>query len=213
MSRLAIKVQGFTLLEILIAMAVFSLIGLASAQVLYSVLASDEISQTAAKGLTKIQRSYQIIQRDMMQMAPRGLRVNGEAPQKTYLLAGDSVLDSSDEGIAFSRLGWRNPAQMFPRGTSQAVGYRLFDNKLQRLHFLYPDQGAGVEPQIVELMENVEQLKFEYFSQKKWQTKWQGHGLPQGIAMIVTTQKHGELRWQFLVPGAVISASPTGGQK
>jgi len=196
-----IKHKGFTLLEILIAMAVFSLIGLASAQVLYSVLASDEISQTSAKRLTKIQRSYQIIQRDVMQMAPRGLRPNGEAPHKVYLLAGDSVLEGSDEGIIFSRLGWRNPAQMFPRGTSQAVGYRLFEHKLQRLHYLYPDQGAGVEPQVVDLIEQVEQLKFEYFSGKKWLNKWQSKDLPQGLAFIVTTKKYGELRWQFLVPG------------
>lgn len=201
MTTRLLKPTGFTLLEILIAMSIFSLIGLASTQVLFSVLTSDEVSQSSAKALTKMQRTYQIIQRDVMQMAPRGVRIGGEASQQTYLIAGEGVIDSSGDGIAFTRLGWRNPAQMFPRGTSQAVGYRLFENRLQRLHYLYPDPAAGAEPQTVDLIDDVEQLKFEYFDNKKWRKSWPNPYLPQGLAFIITTKKYGEIRWQFLVPG------------
>jgi len=195
--------RGFTLLEIMIAMAIFSMIGLASAQVLFSVLTSDEVSQQSAKELTAFQRSYQIIQRDVMQMAPRATRVNGEEPKATFILTGDGLLDSEGDGVAFNRLGWRNPAQMFPRGTTQAVGYRLLENKLQRLHSLYPDQEGDIEPKVIDLLDNVEQFKLEFFGDKKWQKKWQKPELPQGIAFIITTKKYGEIRWQYLVPGPV----------
>jgi len=193
--------RGFTLLEILIAMSIFTLIGLASSQVLFSVLTSDEVSQQSAKELTAMQRSYQIIQRDVMQMAPRKTRINGDEPTKNYLLSGEGILEGDGYGIAFNRLGWRNPAQMFPRGTTQAVGYRLLDNKLQRLHFLYPDQEEGGEPKIVDLLSDVEKLRFEFFHNTKWHAKWDQTELPQGIAFIVTTKKYGEIRWQYLVPG------------
>lgn len=193
--------QGFTLLEILIALAIFSLIGIASSQVLHSVLASDSVSQQSAKELTRLQRSYQIIQRDVMQMVARNVRLNGQAPSSTHIVTGDGVIDGEDQDIVFARLGWRNPAQMFPRGTTQVVGYRLVENKLQRLHHLYPDQESGVEPKAVDLLEDVEALKFEYFANKQWQEKWEKPNLPQGVAFIVTTKKYGELRWQFLVPG------------
>jgi len=195
--------RGFTLLEIMIAMAIFSLIGLASAQVLFSILTSDEVSQESAKELTAMQRSYQIIQRDVMQMAPRATRIDGEEPKDNFILTGEGILEGDGFAIAFNRLGWRNPAQMFPRGTTQAVGYRLLDNKLQRLHSLYPDQEGDVEPKVVDLLTDVEQLKFEYFGNKKWQKTWDKTDLPQGIAFIVTTKKYGEIRWQFLVPGPI----------
>lgn len=193
--------NGFTLLEILIAMAIFSLIGLASSQVLFSVLTSDEVSQQSAKELTAMQRSYQVIQRDVMQMVPRATRVNGEQPQENYILSGEGILDGEGDGIAFNRLGWRNPAQMFPRGTTQAVGYRLFENKLQRLHYLYPDQAGDSEVKSVDLLKDIEQLTFEYFSNKKWRKTWGQTDLPQGLAFILTTKKYGEIRWQYLVPG------------
>jgi len=189
---------GFTLIEIMIAMAIFALIGLASNQVLFSVLTSDEVSQQASQRIKQVQRSYQLIQTDLMQMAPRPIRLGDNEPSSKLLLAGEGVIDSDDHGIAFTRLGWRNPAQMFPRGSVQAVGYRLVDNQLQRLHYLYPDQQAGTQPQVTVLLRDVEQLKFEYFADKKWQKNWTKSELPQGVAMLLTLKSYGSLRWQFL---------------
>lgn len=194
--------RGFTLIEILIAIAIFALIGLASHQVLFSVLTSDEVSQQAAQRIKRVQRSYQLMQTDMMQIAQRTVRIGGGESAKQMLLAGDGVIDSQDHGIAFTRLGWRNPAQMFPRGTVQAVGYRLVDNRLERLHYLYPDQESGTEPQVTALLDDVEALKFEFFAQKKWQQSWQKNTLPQGIAVIIELKSYGELRWQFLAAGS-----------
>lgn len=195
--------HGFTLIEIMIAIAIFALIGLASHQVLFSVLSSDEVSQNAAQRIKQAQRTYQLIQTDIMQITPRSIRLNGGEPSEKFLLAGDGVIESDDHGIAFTRLGWRNPAQMFPRGTVQAVGYRLVENRLERLHYLYPDQESGTDPQITVLLRDVEALKFEYFDQKKWQKKWDKATIPAGIAMILTLKSYGEIRWQFL---AVASA-------
>lgn len=200
--RLA-RQSGFTLIEILIAIAIFALIGLASHQVLYSVLTSDEVSQQASQRIKQVQRSYQLIQTDIMQIAQRSVRVGGEEPSKQLLLAGDGVIDSEEHGIAFTRLGWRNPAQMFPRGTVQAVGYRLVENNLERLHYLYPDQESGIEPQVTVLLRDVEGLKFEFYREKKWQKNWQQPTIPQGVAVIIKLKSYGELRWQFLTTGEV----------
>lgn len=194
--------RGFTLIEVLIAMAIVAIIGVASAQVVSSVIASDEASQKADKRITLLQRTYQTIQRDMLQMTSRSVRINGGKPRKQFIFAGENVLESDDDGIVFTRKGWRNPAQMFPRSNLQGVGYRVVDGKLERLHYLYPDQGPGTEPQITTLIEDVTGFKIEYFGTKKWQKEWQKPTLPQGIAFNITTEAFGDVRWQFLVPSA-----------
>lgn len=200
--------RGFTLIEVLIAIAIIAVIGLASAQVISSVIRSDEISEEANKRITLLQRTYQTVQRDMMQMTARGVRVNGGEVQKRYLFAGENVIESDDDGIVFTRKGWRNPAQMFPRSTLQGVGYRVVEKKLQRLHYLYPDQAAGVEPQITTLMNDVIGFKLEYFDKNKWQKEWQKPNLPKGIALIITTEALGDIRWIFIVPS---TPEPKGG--
>lgn len=199
-----IKQRGFTLVEVLIAISIVAFIGLASSQVISSVLRSDEISQEADKRITLLQRTYQTVQRDMMQMTQRAVRVNGGEPQKRYMFAGESVIESDDDGIVFTRHGWRNPAQMFPRSTLQSVGYRLTQDTLERLHFLYPDQAAGVEPQVTQLLTGVTAFKLEFFNNGVWLKTWEKPNLPQGIALLLTTQALGEIRWQFLVPSAPI---------
>lgn len=199
-----IKQRGFTLVEVMIAISIVAFIGLASSQVISSVIRSDEISQEADKRITLLQRTYQIVQRDMMQMAQRAVRVNGGEPQKRYMFAGDNIIESEGDGIVFTRKGWRNPAQMFPRSTLQSVGYRLMEDKLERLHFLYPDQAAGVEPQVTQLLTGVTSFKIEFFDKDVWFKAWEKPNLPKGIALILTTKALGEIRWQFLVPGGPV---------
>lgn len=205
------KKNGFTLIEVLIAMAIVAIIGVASAQVVSSVIDSDQASQKADKRITLLQRTYQTIQRDMLQMATRSVRVNGGKPQKRYIFAGENVLESDEDGIVFTRKGWRNPAQMFPRSNLQGVGYRVRDGKLERLHFLYPDQAAGVEPEVTTLIEGVTGFKIEYFDNKKWQKEWQKPTLPKGIALAISTEAFGDIRWQFIVPGGPIAQTSQGG--
>lgn len=192
--------KGFTLIEVMIAISIMAVIGLASAQVIDAVLRSDRISVEADKRITLLQRTYQIIQRDMMQMSQRSVRIDGNTTQTPMMLAGENVIESEFDGIVFTRHGWRNPAQMFPRSTLQAVGYRVVDQKLERLHYLYPDQSADTEPQITSLISDITQLKMEYFIKDAWQTQWSGKGRPEGIAFIITSDALGDIRWQFIVP-------------
>ena len=202
--------RGFTLIEVLIAISIIAIIGLASAQVISSVLRSDEISMEADARITLLQRTYQMIQRDMMQMSNRTVRVNGGEPQKRVMFAGQNVIESEDDGLVFTRKGWRNPAQMFPRSTLQSVGYRLVEDKLERLHFLYPDQASGVEPQVTQLLDGVTAFKLEYYDSGKKKKSWEKPNLPKGIALILTTKAMGEIRWNFLVPSGPVKKSNNG---
>ena len=70
--------RGFTLIEILIAMAIFTLIGLASTGLLTTVIDSNDISEERFAKLQLLQRAMITIERDLQQAVPRAVRINGE---------------------------------------------------------------------------------------------------------------------------------------
>lgn len=192
---------GFTLLEMLVAIAIFAVLAVSAYSVLSNVQTTNEVSMRHADRLANLQRTYFTLSRDLTQMAHRKVRTDGDEPVSRLLFTDLDVLDSSSGSIMFTRHGWTNPFNQFPRGDVQRVGYRVQDDQLQRVYYLYPDIVNGVEPKVQTLLTGVNKLSFEYFRGGKWQEEWTSDRLPRGIAVILDTEEYGQLRWQFLVPG------------
>ena len=113
--------SGFTLLEILIAMAIFTLIGLASTNLLTTVIDSNEISNQRFDKLQALQRAMMLIERDVLQAVARPVRINGESTEQV-IQGGEDVNESDADGLALVHAGWHNPQNRLPRSTLQAVG-------------------------------------------------------------------------------------------
>ena len=204
--------RGFTLIEILVAMAIFTLIGLASTGLLTTVIDSNSLSQERFEKLQLLQRAMVTIERDIQQAVSRPVRVNGE--KRKAVMAGGEVDGSDDDGIGFVRGGWHNPQLMLPRSTLQYVAYRLRDNKLERLYSNYVDNVIGYEPKVRVLLENIESFKVEFLSGNnasstikddddiKWSEKYQDTVLPRAVAIEFVSKDFGMLRREFtLVSG------------
>jgi general secretion pathway protein J len=208
------KYQGFTLLEILIAMAIFTLIGLASTSVLTTVIDSDEASSQRFEKLETLQRAMLTLERDLLQALPRAVRVNGEA-NSTVMRGGQDILDSEADGIAFVRAGWHNPQLMLPRSTLQAVGYRLQEGQLQRLYGNYLDNVIGFEPKVKILLAELTDFRLEFLSptendgdEPSWKESYVGEVLPRAVAVIINSSNFGEIRREFLLGGAKSDSIP-----
>lgn len=196
--------RGFTFIEMLLATAIFALVGLASVAVLDSVTRSDTASQAALARLQKLQQVMMLIERDLWQITPRQIRVNGESPNKVMLAGVPNWLESDDDGVSFSHAGWTNPAMVLPRSEVQLVGYRLKDNKLERLFYIYPDAVTGTEPQIQVLLEDIDSFKLTYLDQEgAWQDSWVQEKMPKALKMVITQQSTGELERIFTLPGGL----------
>jgi general secretion pathway protein J len=193
--------NGFTLLEILIAIAIFSLISLSSFTIFDSVLKGDQTSKNRSERQNELQRAFLIIERDITQIARRTARLNGEAPQARFIQSESDSFVSEEQAIAFVRHGWTNPGLLLPRSDMQTVAYRLVDETLERLHYNFVDAVVGEEPKVRPLISDVTEVKFEYYDSKTWQESWAGTSLPLAIAIIITTKDYGEIRRQFIVPG------------
>jgi general secretion pathway protein J len=199
--------RGFTLIEILVAMAIFTLIGLASTGLLTTVIDSNSLSQERFEKLQLLQRAMVTIERDIQQAVSRPTRVDGE--KREIVMAGGEVDGSDDDGIGFVRGGWHNPQLMLPRSTLQYVAYRLRDNKLERLYSNYVDNVIGYEPKVRVLLENIESFNVEFLAGNnasstikddediKWSEKYQDKVLPRAIAIEFVSKDFGLLRREF----------------
>lgn len=198
--------RGFTLIEILIAMAIFTLIGLASTGLLTTVIDSNDISEERFAKLQLLQRAMITIERDLQQAVPRAARVNGE--KQDVVMAGGEVDNSDDDGVGFVRGGWHNPQLMLPRSTLQYVAYRLNENRLERLYSNYVDNVIGYEPKVRVLLEDIESLKIEFLASSSnesldenedlsWNESYKGTALPRAVAIEFVSKDFGKIRREF----------------
>ncbi|MDU0353228.1 type II secretion system minor pseudopilin GspJ [Paraglaciecola aquimarina] len=196
---------GFTLLEILVAMSIFTLIGLASAGVITSVIDSDKLSSERFEQLEILQRTMLTIERDLMQSVQRPTRVEGQL-EKTAIVGGEGVLDSDADGISLVRGGWHNPQLILPRSTLQAVGYRMQENQLQRLYGNYVDNVIGYEPKVKVLLTDIEDFQVTFLTDRKnldepnqWQEEYSSETLPIAISITLVSKTFGEIHRDFIV--------------
>ena len=202
--------QGFTLLEVLVAIAVFAMLSLSANQVLNNVMRSDAQSKEHNQRLQAIQRTMIMMDNDFRQIVARKYRVDAEKPSDKILQVGEYLLDSSSEGIMFVRGGWQNPQAMFPRGDITRVGYRIIDDKLERLWFRYPDTVVGAKPLVRVLLTGVTDLKFEFYYDKQWHNKWdKANSLPLGIKVMMTLKNLGEIERIYLLPASALTTNET----
>ena len=143
---------GFTLIEMLVAMAIFAVVGGISATLMSQVLANEATMGVRSERLGELQRAMLILKRDLMQITDRPVRdMLGEAMPP--------VMIGSNGMIEFSRLGWRNPLGA-RRAELQRVAYRLEDGNLLRAYWNVLDRSQSSEPLVQQLLTEVRQVEF-----------------------------------------------------
>ncbi len=158
--------SGFTLLEVLIAIAIFALLALGTYRMLSSVLASDETIRRHETQLRDLQRAFQVLESDLNQAGPRPIRdAYGDAQPA---LRGEN----QPTALEFSRLGWRNPLQR-PRADWQRVRWQLEGETLQRRYWNVLDQAVDSQPQVQQVLAEVQGWEVRYLdSQGNWLGQW-----------------------------------------
>lgn len=196
--------QGFTLIEVMVALVIFVALSFGVYQVLNQVQRSEELTRENTTRLNQIQKAILVLDSDLRQVAPRAFRTDGEAANGYWLMWQDYLLDSDAKGLLFTRLGWSNPMQQFPRGEVVKVGYRLIDDQLQRIWWRYPDSVAGDAGVVVPLLDGVTELSAKFLTDSGWQETWETESaLPTAISLTLQLQDYGEITRVYMLVSSV----------
>ncbi len=199
--------KGFTLLEMLAAIAIFSIISLSAWQIFQGVLTAHDVVLNKNERLRQLQYTLLLIDQDLQQIADRGTRVDGNTTDQS-LFSDSQMLDSDDEALALVRYGWHNPEHRLPRPELQRVFYRLQDDRLERqYHHVLDPASINVEPVTQTLLTGIHSLKFQFYFNGKWQESLPGESaLPEGIAIEFNMNDFGRIERRYLLPSPWQSA-------
>ena len=160
--------RGFTLVELLVAIAIFGVISALALGGLNAVVTQQTLAKAELVRLGKLQRAMRYLANDFGQLSPRYVR--DELGRGTVL---PLITDPGGETLVqLSRGGWRNPA-FAPRGTLQRVQYRFEEETLIREYWPVMDHPLGMEPRSEVLLEEVNAVEVEYLdNDNEWRTQW-----------------------------------------
>ncbi|MCC1498105.1 type II secretion system minor pseudopilin GspJ [Alcanivorax sp. 1008] len=166
----AIKsVRGFTLLEVVVAIAILAGIFVVALETFRAASDGRERLAEEATRLEARQRALTFLTLDFEQLIAR--------PVRDALGDYQPALMSLDNGVALTRLGWANPFDLRSRSQMQRVEYQLIDNQLLRRYWPTLDTMAGTEPVESVLLEDVDSIQVRYLYQPlngdmAWQEIW-----------------------------------------
>jgi len=190
--------SGFTLIEVLVALAVFGVMSMLAYSALGSTLSNADYLTDRMERLQSVQRTVRFLSSDLLQLSPRPIRSElGD----TYIPALRSAL-GSEFALELTHGGWGNPVGL-PRGTLQRVAYRIEDDELLRYHWGVLDRTYANEPVVTVLLDDVESLYFRFYSptgepSEVWppQSLQGGAGMrtrPRAVEIVLTLPDQGEI--------------------
>lgn len=196
--------RGFTLLEILVAIAIFGLMAAMAYGGLGAVIQTRDQLDDAQLRLAAMQKAFYRLQADLELAQERPIRdaFGTELASLTYL---------DTQGLEFTRGGLRNPIGL-PRSSLERVAYVIEDNQetkkkeLRRRRWPVLDRANDTAFVETVLLEEVEEVEWRFLDEgDEWQTQWPPisndpattAGLPRAVEMTLTTKDYGKLRYLF----------------
>jgi len=189
--------RGFTLLELMVAMAIFAIMAAIAYSGLNNVLIARQQTEAHAEQLHQLQLTMGWLARDVEQIIDRGVR-------NEYGEVLPPVVGNDFEGylLEITRGGWRNPANQ-ARSHLQRVAYAVRDEKLVRTYWWMLDRAEDSKPYENILLDGVKGMEIRYLgADDEWRSSWpelsttggaSPQVIPRAIEVNVDTKQYGKI--------------------
>lgn len=193
---------GFTLLELLVAVAVFAVIGAMAYGGLQRVINQQQRTTEHSQRLADLQLAYRVLRRDFEQLIDRQIR------DEFADTAGALIGGSGYGGVEFSRAGYVNPAG-FIRSEIQRVAYIPDQEQLLRRTWRVLDRAQDSVADEDVLIEGMRSFAIRFLvAGDEWLENWPGQpsqgqvtaGLPKAVEVQIELEDLGALKWLFRLP-------------
>jgi len=196
--------RGFTLLELLIAIAIFSILSTIAYGGLKTVLDTEEQTRRYLERLSELQIGLTLVRRDVEQTVSREIRDEYGDSQPAM-----QTNDFSNILLEFTRSGRANPMNL-QRSGLQRIGYQFEDKTLYRLTWPTMDRSQDTQPARDSLISDIKSVELVFYDQKmKPQAKWPKktddtgddpqHPLPKAIELKLEVENWGTIQRIFRV--------------
>lgn len=189
--------QGFTLLEVLIALFIFTILSMILVGALHSVITASTRTEQQAERLRALQMALLIMSRDIEQTVNRPvLNASGREDQSFIGTARD---------FTFTHAGLANPTGNLARSNLQRTHYYSDEHSLWRANFGALDQAPNAAPQTRRLLQDVTDVHFQYVDKTgrlhpAWPLQDQNDQvLPQAVKVFLTIPEWGQMSQVYVI--------------
>jgi len=162
--------KAFTLVELLVALAIFALMAGFAYRGLHSMLDSREALQKETRKWRDVALFVGRIERDLSAVLPTQPQANAIVRRPAPVSSVVETVTNGD-GLALTRSG--NLLQENALAAPQRIAYRLRDGAVERLTWTSIDPAPREEPAAVRVLGSVSSLGFRFLTQTgEWRTAW-----------------------------------------
>lgn len=194
--------RGFTLVELLVALAIFAIMATAAYRGLSTMLDARERIDQENRKWRNVALFFARLENDLEAVVARPVRDSSDLVAPA--LRGTSLAVAEDEAqLAFTRSGYGGQNGVL--SAPQRVGYRLRGETVELLTWAALDQAPRSRPEVNAALDKVTKLEFRYLdSGGNWQPQWPAPGqdgsLPSAMEARVTLSSGETLQRVFALP-------------
>ena len=181
--RLGRDAKGFTLIEALLALAIFGVIAVLSYRATASMSEGEARLSAEAARWRSLEALFTRFEADIRQAIPRSARAGS---QREPAWVGTTF--DGHPALVFTRAG--SEFVIEPNASGQRLGYRLNGTTLELAYWPAIDHDAAARPAIYPLVDGVAGFDLEYLTRAGvWRNRWPMLGeaeLPRAVKLTLT---------------------------